>query len=148
MKLAAALPVLLSLACALACSSRKEGKPRDERTASADERKPAPASMGELMVDGEPFVITSCAPGTRQKFVGFDLRSADKRRLWVSAASPGRARVHVFRSPALPVELGVCAEAEVTELEPPLGGVTGSFTAACDAVGHKVTGSVTVTECR
>lgn len=54
----------------------------------------------------------------------------------------------MFRTPVLPVELGRCASAEVEELSDPVGGVAGRFDADCAAVGHTVSGSVTITDCR
>jgi hypothetical protein len=150
----APLALALTLTLAAACSPKDGDKEEAKAKAAAREkaqaaaRAPVPGSLGELMVDGTPFVVTSCTPGTKHHFLGFDLKSYDKRRLWISASPPGRARVHVFRTPVLPVELGRCADAQVDELEPPVGGVVGSFTADCAAVGHTVTGSMTVSECR
>ncbi|HUS64145.1 MAG TPA: hypothetical protein VMZ28_06360 [Kofleriaceae bacterium] len=155
----APLAILLSLTLASACSPKDPAKDKEKEQAAAQEketatakakaRTPPPESiLGELIVDGTPFQVTSCTPGTKHQFLGFDLKSWDKRRLWISAAPPGRARVHVFRTPVLPVELGRCADAQVNEIEPPVGGVVGSFTADCAAVGHTVTGSMTVTDCR
>ena len=146
-----ALLLPLAVAAASACSARKdEGAERAaaKEEAQAAARAPVPGSRGQLMVDGKPFDVTSCSPGTKHDFLGFDLKSYDKRRLWISAAPPGRARVHVFRTPVLPVELGRCADAVVDEVPAPIGGVVGEFTADCSAHGHTVTGTMTVTECR
>ena len=149
----APLALVVSLTLAAACSPKDAEKDQEKAAAKekakAKVRAPSPESiLGELIVDGTPFLVTSCTPGTKHHFLGFDLKSWDKRRLWISAAPPGRARVHVFRTPVLPVELGRCADAQVNEIEPPVGGVVGSFTADCAAVGHTVTGSMTVTDCR
>ena len=153
----APLALVVSLTLAAACSPKDPDKAKAKAQAATKEavdrkakaRTPSPDSiLGELIVDGTPFLVTSCTSGTKHDFLGFYLKSWDKRRLWVSAAPPGRARVHVFRTPVLPVELGRCADAQVDELEPPVGGVVGSFTADCAAVGHTVTGSMTVTDCR
>lgn len=148
MKLAA-LPSALALVLALAaCSHRKDdGEGKKKQPAGSQPRAPEQPAGQSLMVDGTPFVVTSCSPGRKHGFLGFDLKSYDKRRLWISAAPPGQGRVHVFRTPVLPVELGRCATVEVEELPDPVGGVTGRFDADCSAVGHTVRGAMTVTDC-
>lgn len=143
-----AAPLALALSLSLAaCSQKKDPDRRTQEEAEAAARAKAPADA-DLVVDGVPFRVASCKPGTPHKFVGFDLTSHDRRRLWISASPPGKARVHVFRTPVLPVELGRCAQADVEVLSDPVGGVAGSFTAECDALGHTVSGGLRITDCR
>lgn len=106
---------------------------------------------GALEVDGSPFAVQQCRSGQAFGFSGIELSDATDRRLRLLANGDGTCTAALFKGDSPTGDrLGQCGtltmEAQSSRINS-ITNVQGTAKLACEAVSHKVTGSIEFENC-
>jgi len=107
---------------------------------------------GTLEIDGAPFAVEECRSGQAYGFSGIELKEqAGYRRLRLLANADGTcmAALFIVDSPT-GANLGQCGTLEMQAQSSRINSITnvmGKAQLACEAAGHKVSGSIEFENC-
>ena len=106
---------------------------------------------GTLEVDGSPFAVEECRSGQAFGFSGIELKDATGRRLRLLANGDGTCTAALFKGDSPTGDrLGQCGTLEMQAQSSRINSITnimGKAVLACEAVGHKVAGSIEFENC-
>ncbi|HWS98764.1 MAG TPA: hypothetical protein VN256_00735 [Pyrinomonadaceae bacterium] len=106
---------------------------------------------GALEVDGSPFEVKECRSGQAFGFPGIELTDAGGRRLRLLANADGTCSAALFKGDSATGDrLGECGTLTVQAQSSRINSITnvmGKAQLACEAGGHKVSGSIEFENC-
>ncbi len=106
---------------------------------------------GTLEVDGSPFAVEECRSGQAFGFSGIELKDATGRRLRLLANGDGTCTAALFKGDSATGDrIGQCGTLEMQAQSSRINSITnimGKAQLACEAVGHKVAGSLEFENC-
>lgn len=106
---------------------------------------------GTLEVDGSPFVVEECRSGQAFGFSGIELKDAGGRRLRLLANGDGTCTAALFKGDSQTGDrVGQCGTLEMQAQSSRINSITnlmGKAQLSCEAVGHKVSGSIEFENC-
>ena len=106
---------------------------------------------GALQVDGASFAVAQCRSGQAFGFNGIELTDGAGRRLRLLANPDGTCAAALFKGDAATGDrLGLCGVLEMRAQSSrinSINNVMGTAKLGCEAVGHKVAGSVEFENC-
>jgi hypothetical protein len=106
---------------------------------------------GTMEVDGSPFEVKECRSGQAFGFNGIELTDATGRRLRLLAIADGTCSAALFKGDsAVGDRLGECGTLTMQAQSSRINSITnvmGKAQLACEAVGHKVSGSIEFENC-
>lgn len=106
---------------------------------------------GDLQVDGNVFAITECRSGQALGFSGIELGDSAGRHLRLIATADGGTVAALFPANAARGDtLGSCGDLKMHAQSSRINSIVnleGSATLACEALGHKVAGSISFENC-
>ena len=109
-----------------------------------------PHFSGSVLIDSKPFNITSCRSGQASSFSGVDLFADDGSKLRLVYDPTGQARVVLFGTNAVGVEVGLCGPFQIEQQSSKINqvyNIRGSATLSCTANGRSVSGQITFENC-
>lgn len=106
---------------------------------------------GALEVDGSPFEVKECRSGQAFGFSGIELTDATGRRLRLLVNGDGTCTAALFKGDSMTGDrLGQCGALEIQAQSSRINSITnvmGKAQLACEAVGHKVSGTIEFENC-
>ena len=106
---------------------------------------------GSLEVDGSAFEVKECRSGQAFGFSGIELTDAGGRRLRLLVNGDGTCTAALFKGDSMTGDrLGQCGALEIQAQSSRINSITnvmGKAQLACEAGGHKVSGSIEFENC-
>ena len=106
---------------------------------------------GALEVDGSAFEVKECRSGQAFGFSGIQLTDATGRRLRLLVNGDGTCTAALFKGDSATGDrLGQCGALDIQAQSSKINSITnvmGKAQLACEAVGHKVSGSIEFENC-
>ena len=106
---------------------------------------------GEILVDGEAFVMDSCRSGQVYGFVGVEITSKTGSKIKIATKMSGESAVFYIPSgQSIGVEMGNCGPFQVQQQNSTINdvkNVEGKASLDCERGGHKLKGSFSFANC-